>query len=350
MTELVSKSLEELHGMLVSKEISAVDLTAETFEQIKETEPKVDSFITLNESNAMALAKAIDEKGISESNVLAGIPIGIKDNIVTKDLLTTAASKILANFEPIYDATVMEKVYQADMIPVGKLNMDEFAMGASTETSYFKKTKNAWDHTKVPGGSSGGSAAAVAAGQVPVSLGSDTGGSIRQPASFNGIVGMKPTYGRVSRFGLIAFASSLDQIGPMTRSVKDNALALSAISGFDAKDSTSAGVAVPDFAAGLTGDIKGMKVALPKEYMGEGIQPGVREAVLKAAETFRALGATVEEVSLPHSKYGVSVYYIIASSEASSNLQRFDGIRYGYRSENVKNLDDVYVNSRSEGF
>lgn len=350
MTELVSKSLEELHGMLVSKEISAVDLTAETFEQIKATEPKVDSFITLNESNAMALAKAIDEKGISESNVLAGIPIGIKDNIVTKDLLTTAASKILANFEPIYDATVMEKVYQADMIPVGKLNMDEFAMGASTETSYFKKTKNAWDHTKVPGGSSGGSAAAVAAGQVPVSLGSDTGGSIRQPASFNGIVGMKPTYGRVSRFGLIAFASSLDQIGPMTRSVKDNALALSAISGFDAKDSTSAGVAVPDFAAGLTGDIKGMKVALPKEYMGEGIQPGVREAVLKAAETFRALGATVEEVSLPHSKYGVSVYYIIASSEASSNLQRFDGIRYGYRSENVKNLDDVYVNSRSEGF
>ncbi|MCI1135402.1 Asp-tRNA(Asn)/Glu-tRNA(Gln) amidotransferase subunit GatA [Enterococcus gallinarum] len=350
MTELVSKSLEELHGMLVSKEISAVDLTAETFEKIKATEPKVDSFITLNESNAMALAKAIDEKGISESNVLAGIPIGIKDNIVTKDLLTTAASKILANFEPIYDATVMEKVYQADMIPVGKLNMDEFAMGASTETSYFKKTKNAWDHTKVPGGSSGGSAAAVAAGQVPVSLGSDTGGSIRQPASFNGIVGMKPTYGRVSRFGLIAFASSLDQIGPMTRSVKDNALALSAISGFDAKDSTSAGVAVPDFAAGLTGDIKGMKVALPKEYMGEGIQPGVREAVLKAAETFRALGATVEEVSLPHSKYGVSVYYIIASSEASSNLQRFDGIRYGYRSENVKNLDDVYVNSRSEGF
>ncbi len=350
MTELVSKSLEELHGMLVAKEISAVDLTAETFEQIKATEPKVDSFITLNESNAMALAKAIDEKGISESNVLAGIPIGIKDNIVTKDLLTTAASKILANFEPIYDATVMEKVYQADMIPVGKLNMDEFAMGASTETSYFKKTKNAWDHTKVPGGSSGGSAAAVAAGQVPVSLGSDTGGSIRQPASFNGIVGMKPTYGRVSRFGLIAFASSLDQIGPMTRSVKDNALALSAISGFDAKDSTSAGVAVPDFAAGLTGDIKGMKVALPKEYMGEGIQPGVREAVLKAAETFRALGATVEEVSLPHSKYGVAVYYIIASSEASSNLQRFDGIRYGYRSEDVKNLEYEYVNSLSEGF
>ena len=238
----------------------------------------------MNEEKAQELAQAIDQKGITESNVLAGIPIGIKDNIVTKDLRTTAASKILGNFDPIYDATVMDKVYQADMIPVGKLNMDEFAMGASTETSFFKKTKNAWDETKVPGGSSGGSAAAVAAGQVPLSLGSDTGGSIRQPAAFNGIVGMKPTYGRVSRFGLIAFASSLDQIGPMTRGVKDNAFALNAISGFDAKDSTSSGAAVPDFTAGLTGDIKGMKVALPKEYLGEGIQAGVREAILKAAQ------------------------------------------------------------------
>ncbi|WP_142967468.1 Asp-tRNA(Asn)/Glu-tRNA(Gln) amidotransferase subunit GatA [Enterococcus casseliflavus] len=350
MTELYKKSLEELHSLLVSKEITATDLTSETFARIKETEPKVDAFLALNEEKAQELAQAIDQKGITESNVLAGIPIGIKDNIVTKDLRTTAASKILGNFDPIYDATVMDKVYQADMIPVGKLNMDEFAMGASTETSFFKKTKNAWDETKVPGGSSGGSAAAVAAGQVPLSLGSDTGGSIRQPAAFNGIVGMKPTYGRVSRFGLIAFASSLDQIGPMTRGVKDNAFALNAISGFDAKDSTSAGTAVPDFTAGLTGDIKGMKVALPKEYLGEGIQAGVREAILKAADTFRALGATVEEVSLPHSKYGVAVYYIIASSEASSNLQRFDGIRYGFRSENVSNLEDVYVNSRSEGF
>lgn len=350
MTELYKKSLEELHSLLVSKEITATDLTSETFARIKETEPKVDAFLALNEEKAQELAQAIDQKGITESNVLAGIPIGIKDNIVTKDLRTTAASKILGNFDPIYDATVMDKVYQADMIPVGKLNMDEFAMGASTETSFFKKTKNAWNETKVPGGSSGGSAAAVAAGQVPLSLGSDTGGSIRQPAAFNGIVGMKPTYGRVSRFGLIAFASSLDQIGPMTRGVKDNAFALNAISGFDAKDSTSAGAAVPDFTAGLTGDIKGMKVALPKEYLGEGIQAGVREAILKAADTFRALGATVEEVSLPHSKYGVAVYYIIASSEASSNLQRFDGIRYGFRSENVNNLEDVYVNSRSEGF
>lgn len=350
MEKLYDKSLTELHDLLVSKEITASDLTQSTLSRINETEKDVDSFITINDEKALELAKAIDFKGITESNPLAGIPIGIKDNIVTKDILTTAASKMLHNFKPIYDATAMDKVYQADMIPVGKLNMDEFAMGGSTETSYFKKTKNAWDHTKVPGGSSGGSAAAVAAGQVPVSLGTDTGGSIRQPASFNGIVGMKPTYGRVSRFGLIAFSSSLDQIGPLTRNVKDNALALSAISGYDEKDGTSAGVSVPDFTAELTGDIKGMKVALPKEYLGEGVDAGVREAVLKAAETFKALGATVEEVSLPHSKYGVAVYYIIASSEASSNLQRFDGIRYGYRSENVKNLEDVYVNSRSEGF
>ena len=350
MTKLYDKSIEELHSLLVSKEISATDLTKATFDRIKETEDQVDAFITLSEEQALNVAKALDLKGISEDNALAGIPIGIKDNIVTKDILTTAASKILYNFEPIYDATVMDKVYQADLIPVGKLNMDEFAMGGSTETSYFKKTKNAWDGTRVPGGSSGGSAASVAAGQIPVSLGSDTGGSIRQPASFNGIVGMKPTYGRVSRFGLIAFASSLDQIGPLTRTVKDNALALNAISGYDEKDGTSSGISVPDFAEGLTGDIKGMKIALPKEYLGEGVQSGVKEAILKAADTYRALGATVEEVSLPHSKYGVAVYYIIASSEASSNLQRFDGIRYGYRSENVKDLEDVYVNSRSEGF
>lgn len=347
---LYDKTIEELHSLLVSKEITATDLTNDTLDRIKETEKDVDAFITVTEEKSLALAKAIDEKGITESNVLAGIPIGIKDNIVTKDILTTAASKILYNFDPIYDATVMEKVYASDLIPVGKLNMDEFAMGGSTETSYFKKTKNAWDHTKVPGGSSGGSAAAVAAGQIPVSLGSDTGGSIRQPAAFNGIVGLKPTYGRVSRFGLIAFASSLDQIGPMTRTVKDNALVLNAISGYDPKDGTSAGNSVPDFAAGLTGDIKGMKIALPKEYLGEGVQEDVKAAILKAADTFRTLGATVEEVSLPHSKYGVAVYYIIASSEASSNLQRFDGIRYGFRSENVQDLEDVYVNSRSEGF
>ncbi|BAK21131.1 aspartyl-tRNA(Asn) amidotransferase subunit A/ glutamyl-tRNA(Gln) amidotransferase subunit A [Melissococcus plutonius ATCC 35311] len=350
MTKLYDKSVTELHDLLISKEITAQDLTKETLDRIKETDDKIDAFITVSEEKALELAKFVDKKGITESNFLAGIPVGVKDNIITKDILTTAASKILYNFKPNYDATVMDKMYQADMIPIGKLNMDEFAMGGSSETSYFKNTKNAWDQTKVPGGSSGGSAAAVAAGQIPVSLGSDTGGSIRQPAAFNGVVGLKPTYGRISRFGLIAFASSLDQIGPITRNVKDNALVLNTISGYDKRDSTSAGRSVPDFTEGLTGDIKGMKIALPKEYIGEGVDREVCHAIEKAAETLRDLGATVEEVSLPHSKSGVAVYYIVASSEASSNLQRYDGIRYGYRSENSKDLEDLYIHSRSEGF
>lgn len=347
---LLEKNLTELHDLLIAKEITAVDLMNATFDRIEATEDKVGAFITVSKEEALALAKKLDEKGIDESNVLAAMPIGIKDNIVTKDIKTTAASKMLEDFIPIYDATVMNNVYEADMIPVGKLNMDEFAMGGSTETSYFKQTKNPWDLTKVPGGSSGGSAAAVAAGQVPISLGSDTGGSIRQPAAFTGIVGMKPTYGRISRFGLIAFASSLDQIGPFTRTVKDNAYVLNAISGYDANDSMSAKTEVPDFTAKLNQDIKGMKIGVPKEYLQEGVAEDVKNAVLEAIETYRKLGATVEEVSLPHSKYGIAVYYIIASSEASSNLQRFDGIRYGYRSPEAKSLDDLYVMSRSEGF
>lgn len=347
---LLEKDLTELHDLLIAKEITAVDLMNATFDRIEATEDKIGAFITVSKEEALALAKKLDEKGIDESNVLAAMPIGIKDNIVTKDIKTTAASKMLEDFIPIYDATVMNNVYEADMIPVGKLNMDEFAMGGSTETSYFKQTKNPWDLTKVPGGSSGGSAAAVAAGQVPISLGSDTGGSIRQPAAFTGIVGMKPTYGRISRFGLIAFASSLDQIGPFTRTVKDNAYVLNAISGYDANDSMSAKTEVPDFTAKLNQDIKGMKIGVPKEYLQEGVAEDVKNAVLEAIETYKKLGATVEEVSLPHSKYGIAVYYIIASSEASSNLQRFDGIRYGYRSPEAKSLDDLYVMSRSEGF
>lgn len=347
---LLDKELIELHNLLVSKEITAEDIMRETFSRIHETEDKVGSFITLNEEVALQLAKNMDAKGITESNVLAGLPIGIKDNIVTKDLRTTAASKMLEDFMPIYDATVMNKVYEADLIPVGKLNMDEFAMGGSTETSYFKQTKNPWDLTKVPGGSSGGSAAAVAAGQLLISLGSDTGGSIRQPAAFTGVVGMKPTYGRVSRFGLIAFASSLDQIGPFTRTVKDNAYVLNAISGYDTNDSMSSGTSVPDFTANLTGDIKGMKIGVPKEYLQEGIDEEIKKSVLAAIDTYKELGATVEEVSLPHSKYGIAVYYIIASSEASSNLQRFDGVRYGYRSPEAESLEELYVMSRSEGF
>ncbi|MFS1664623.1 Asp-tRNA(Asn)/Glu-tRNA(Gln) amidotransferase subunit GatA [Streptococcus sp. zg-JUN1979] len=347
---LTHKTIDELHQLLVDKTISATELTKATLEAIKEREGAVDSFITISEEAALAQAKAIDERGIDETNVMSGIPIAVKDNISTKGILTTAASKMLYNYEPIFDATAVEKVYAKDMVVIGKTNMDEFAMGGSTETSYFKKTKNAWDQTKVPGGSSGGSATAVASGQVRLSLGSDTGGSIRQPASFNGIVGMKPSYGRVSRFGLIAFGSSLDQIGPFSQNVRENAQLLNVIAGHDPKDSTSSQQTIGDFTAKIGQDIKGMKIALPKEYLAEGIAPEVKETILKAAKQLENLGAIIEEVSLPHSKYGVAVYYIIASSEASSNLQRFDGIRYGYRTPNYTNLDDIYVNTRSEGF
>ena len=350
MSIIENKTLVELHEGLRNKEFTSVELTKETFERIHALEPKVEAFVTLNEEEALQQAAAADAKGYGEEASLQGLPIGIKDNIVTRDLLTTASSRMLEDFNPIYDAHVMELLQAEGAVNVGKLNMDEFAMGGSTETSYFKKTKNPWDLTKVPGGSSGGSAAAVASGEVLASLGSDTGGSIRQPAAFNGVVGIKPTYGRVSRFGLIAFGSSLDQIGPFSQTVKENAQLLNVISGNDKKDSTSSQVKVPDFTQFIGKDIKGMKIALPKEYIGQGIDEKVKETILKAAKHLESLGAIVEEVSLPHSKYGVAVYYIIASSEASSNLQRFDGIRYGYRTDDYENLDDVYVNTRSEGF
>ncbi|MBZ2406480.1 Asp-tRNA(Asn)/Glu-tRNA(Gln) amidotransferase subunit GatA [Liquorilactobacillus hordei] len=342
--------LASLHELLVNKELSVTDLTQQTFDNIEKRDQKIGAFLSLNKEVALKQAAQLDQEGVAANNILAGIPLGIKDNIVTKDLKTTAASKILENFNPIYDATVMEKLNALQTITVGKTNMDEFAMGGSTESSAFKLTKNAWDQNKVPGGSSGGSAAAVASGEVIAALGSDTGGSIRQPAAYNGIVGVKPTYGRVSRYGLIAFASSLDQIGPFTRTVKDNAILLNAISGLDSRDSTSSSHAIPDFTSKLNGDIKGMKIAVPKEYMGEGVAAEIREGIKNAIAVFEKLGAIIDEVSLPHSKYGVPVYYIIASSEASSNLQRFDGIRYGHRSSDVKNLEDVYVKSRSEGF
>ncbi|HEM5110415.1 TPA: Asp-tRNA(Asn)/Glu-tRNA(Gln) amidotransferase subunit GatA [Streptococcus suis] len=345
-----NKTIDELHDLLVKKEISAVELTKATLEDIKSREGAVDAFLTITEDAALAQAAALDEKGIDADNVMAGIPLAVKDNISTKGILTTAASKMLYNYEPIFDATSVAQAYAKDMIIVGKTNMDEFAMGGSNENSAFKPTKNAWDQTKVPGGSSGGSAAAVASGQVRLSLGSDTGGSIRQPAAFNGIVGMKPTYGRVSRFGLIAFGSSLDQIGPFSQTVKENAQLLNAISGHDVKDATSTINEIADFTSKIGQDIKGMKIALPKEYMGEGIDPQVKETILKAAKHLESLGAIIEEVSLPHSKYGVAVYYIIASSEASSNLQRFDGIRYGFRAEDATNLDEIYVKTRSQGF
>lgn len=348
---LLDHTLEELHEMLVNKETTSVELMEAVYERIEETEEQVGSFISLNKEEALEAARKVDEEGIDPNNVLSGLPIGIKDNIVTKGVTTTAASKMLEDFVPVYDATVMEKVNQAGMISVGKLNMDEFAMGGSTENSAFKLTRNPWDLNKVPGGSSGGSASAVAAGQVPVSLGSDTGGSIREPAAFTGLVGMKPTYGRVSRYGLIAFGSSLDQIGPFTRNVKDNALVLNAISGHDEKDSTSYDGEVPDFTEGIDQGVKGMKIGIPKEYFHEDAkEPGVLDAVREAIKKYEELGAEIVEISLPHSEYGIPAYYIIASSEASSNLQRFDGVRYGYRADEVKDLEDLYVKTRSEGF
>ncbi|GAM15259.1 Asp-tRNA(Asn)/Glu-tRNA(Gln) amidotransferase subunit GatA [Mesobacillus selenatarsenatis] len=349
---LFEHKISELHELLHKRDLSVSDLVDESYKRIGEVEGKVQAFLTLDEENARAAAKALDEKVIQNkpTSKLYGLPIGIKDNIVTKGLRTTAASKILENFDPIYDATVIQKLKHAETVTIGKLNMDEFAMGSSNENSGFKKTYNPWNLDRVPGGSSGGSAASVAAGEVLFSLGSDTGGSIRQPASFCGVVGMKPTYGLVSRFGLIAFASSLDQIGPITRNVEDNAFLLKAIAGYDEMDSTSANVDIPDYIASMTGDIKGLRIAVPKEYLGEGVNEEVRKSVMDALVILERLGATWEEVSLPHSKYALATYYLLSSSEASANLARFDGVRYGYRSPNAENLLEMYKMTREEGF
>ncbi len=343
-------TVTELHQKLVDRELTVTELVSQTLDQIEADQAVLNDFVTINRDEALKQAQAIDEKGVDPDNLWAGIPIAVKDNIVTKGLKTTASSKMLSNFTPIYDATVIERLKANDVIVIGKTNLDEFAMGGSTETSFYGTTRNPWDHTKVPGGSSGGSATTVAAGNSIAALGSDTGGSIRQPASYTGIVGVKPTYGRISRYGLIAFGSSLDQIGPMTRTVKDNAALLNIIAGMDERDLTSSDKKVPDFTAKIGQDIKGMKIALPKEYLGKGINEDVKATIKQAVQTLTDLGATVEEFSLPRSNYGVAAYYIIGSSEASSNLQRFDGIRYGYRADDVKNLEDVYVKSRSEGF
>ena len=347
---LFERSAKELQESLHNGELTIADLTKEAFARIEKLDDDVQAFLALNKEQALAQAEEMDQVPFEERGPLFGLPIGVKDNIVTEGLETTCASKILEGFIPIYDATVVKKLREAGMVTVGKLNMDEFAMGSSNENSAFKTTKNPWNLANVPGGSSGASAAAVAAGEVPFSLGSDTGGSIRQPAAYCGVVGMKPTYGRVSRFGLVAFASSLDQIGPITRNVRDNALLLEAIAGVDEKDSTSADVPVPNYVSKLDGDIKGLKIAVPKEFLGEGVQDAARQSVLAALEVLKGLGATVEEVSLPHSKYALAAYYILSSSEASSNLSRFDGIRYGFRAEGVKNLMELYKETRAQGF
>lgn len=342
----------ELSKQLQEKKISSAELTAAVFERIEQTEEKVDAYITLNKEAALRKAAEVDKKRSenAEMSNLAGIPIGIKDNICTKDVLTTCASKMLSNFVPPYNATVMDKLEACDIVMTGKLNMDEFAMGSSTETSYFKKTKNPVDLTRVPGGSSGGSAAAVAAGEAVLALGSDTGGSIRQPSSFCGTVGLKPTYGTVSRYGLVAFASSLDQIGPIGKSVKDAAMLYSAICGHDRMDATSAYRSYPNYLDCLGKGISGLRIGIPKEYFGEGIDSEVKDSILKAAKMFEQNGACVKEISLPSTDYALSAYYIIASAEASSNLARFDGVKYGYRADSFGNLTEMYENTRSEGF
>ena len=349
ITEL---TVHELQDKLKNKEITVKEITQAYIDRINEKEKDIQAFVTILTEEAKKKAEEIQNK-IESGEItgeFAGIPIGIKDNICTKGIKTTCSSKMLENFISPYDATVMEKINNENMINLGKLNMDEFAMGGSTEHSYFKKTRNPWNLNKVPGGSSGGSAAAVAANMVPWALGSDTGGSIRQPASFCGVVGLKPTYGLVSRYGLVAFASSLDQIGPITKDVQDAALLLNIIAGHDEKDTTSENKPKIDYTKALKNDVKGIKIGVPKEFFGEGINEEVKEKLQEAIEKYKELGAEVEEFSLDIAKYSLATYYIIACAEASSNLGRFDGIRYTYRAKEYKDLKDLYKKSRSEGF
>ncbi len=342
----------ELHNMLKTKEISAKEITTEIFSHVHQVEDRMKSYITLTEEKAYAAADIVDKKiaGNEEISPLAGIPAAIKDVLSTKGIDTTCASKMLDGYVPPYDAAVIEKLYKNDMVMVGKTNCDEFAMGSSTENSSYFPTRNPWNTDMVPGGSSGGSAASVAAGQAVYSLGTDTGGSVRQPASFCGVVGLKPTYGRVSRNGLVALASSLDQIGPFTKDIRDCAIVMNAIAGYDKKDSTSISRPVPDYTEALKKDIKGLKIGVPKEYFAEGIQSEVRDAIETSLQKLEELGAIVEETSLPHSKYALAVYYLIQPSECSSNLAKFDGVRYGYRDKSAENLIDMYMKTRSEGF
>ena len=333
-------------------EIKARAVVQASLEKAKAQQPKLNAFITLCESEALKRADEIDKLVAAKKDPgpLAGVPMAVKDLLCTKGIKTTAASKILSNFIPPYSATVVEKLEAAGAVIIGKANLDEFAMGASNENSAFGSVKNPVDVTRVPGGSSGGSAAAVAAGITPGAIGTDTGGSIREPASFCGIAGIKPTYGRVSRFGVIAFASSLDQVGPMAGNVRDAALMLEVISGKDAKDSTSADEPVPKFSENISDNVKGLKIGLPAEYFVDGVEPEVRKAIDNAVEVLKAAGGQIVKVNLPLTKFGIAVYYLVACCEASSNLARYDGIRFGYRSRDSKDLSDLFCRSRGEGF
>lgn len=345
---MFNKSIRELQTAIQNQEVTPTQLVNESYELIAKYDGVLNSFVTLNTQAATAQAAQLDAQ--PTRSILHGIPIGIKDNIITNGLRTTCGSKMLADFTPVYNATVIEKLVAAGAVPVGKLNMDEFAMGSSNETSYFGPVRNPWNTDYVPGGSSGGSAAAVAAGLVPVALGSDTGGSVRQPAALTGIVGMKPTYGRISRYGLVAFASSLDQIGVFSKTVEDNALVLETIAGHDPMDNTSSPLEVPSYTEKLGQSIAGMRLGVPAEYMSDIVHPEVKAAVEAAIELYRSMGATVEEVHMPHLKYVVPAYYIIAPSEASSNLSRFDGMRFGHRSSEATDVESIFRKSRAEGF
>ena len=349
---IIDLTVHELQEKLKSKELTITKIVEAYTNRINEKEKDVQAFVTVLTEEAKKQAEEIQAKKESGeiAGDFAGIPIGIKDNMCTKGVKTTCSSKMLENFVAPYDATVVEKLNNENIIDLGKLNMDEFAMGGSTEYSYFKKTRNPWNLNKVPGGSSGGSAAAVAAGMVPWALGSDTGGSIRQPASFCGVVGLKPTYGLVSRYGLVAFASSLDQIGPITKDVYDSAMLLNLIAGPDEKDTTCSKREKIDYTKALKNDVKGLKIGVPKEFFGDGINEEVKASLEKTIETYKEMGAEIEEFSLDIANYALATYYIVACAEASSNLGRFDGIRYGYRAKNFTSLKDLYEKSRSEGF
>lgn len=348
---LYGYSIKELENKLRKKEITVAELTEMSLDRVKEIEEDIKAFITVDEEGARKQAATLDEVDPADRQALFGIPHAMKDNFVTKGLRTTAGSQILKNFnDPLYDATAVEKTKDAQSVMIGKVNLDEFGMGSTTENSSFHVTKNPWNTDHVPGGSSGGSAAAVASGQVMFSLGSDTGGSIRQPASFCGVVGMKPTYGLVSRHGLIALASSLDHVGPITQSVEDNARVLEVIAGHDAKDSTSANVQIPLYSEEMKKDVRGLKVAVPEEYLGEGVSEEVKDSVLNALQMLELLGVQWEKISVPHSTYAASAYYMISAAESSTSLARYDGVRFGTRSESAKTVEEMFKQSRSEGF
>ncbi len=350
--ELHQLTIHELHNLLMKKEVTSREVTEAFYRRIKQIDGGIGAYLMLTEEEALRQADQVDHEIARGEKIgdLAGIPLGLKDILCTKGVRTTCGSRILENYIPFYDGTVVRKLKERDAVLLGKLNMDEFAMGSSTENSGFQITHNPWDLSRIPGGSSGGSAAAVAADECIAALGTDTGGSIRQPASCCGVVGMKPTYGRVSRYGLVAFASSLDQIGPITKDVADCAILMNGISGYDPYDSTSVNTEVPDYRQSLINDVKGVRIGIPDEYFIEGIDPDVERSVTEGIDLFKKWGAEARRISLPHTEYAVAIYYIICTAEASSNLARYDGVKYGLRSKGYRDLMELYTQTREEGF